>query len=69
MLYFVIILSISLLTSQTTPTLSSIIHKIIFKRPNEPDFAFLTGEDNNAVAVNIQNCIVYPHLKSDFPGL
>lgn len=51
MLYFVIILSISLLTSQTTPTLSSLIHKIIFKRPSESDFAFLTGEDSNAVAV------------------
>lgn len=53
MLYFVIILSLSLFASQTTPTLSSIIHKIIFKRPSESDFAFLTGEDNNAVAVCI----------------
>ncbi|KAJ6633822.1 hypothetical protein Bhyg_17895, partial [Pseudolycoriella hygida] len=49
MLYFVIILSISLLTSQTTPTLSSLIHKIIFKRPSESDFAFLTGEDSTDV--------------------
>lgn len=52
MFYFVIILSISLLISQTTPTLSSLIHKIIFKRPSESDFAFLTGDDNNVVVVS-----------------